>query len=54
MTGRATHNLRHVPVLIDDVIHALAIQEGDALVDGTFGAGGYTRAMLQAYCPLSP
>ena len=48
MTGRATADARHVPVLIDQVIHALAIHDGDALVDGTFGAGGYTRAMLQA------
>ena len=52
MSGRAnsagTSDPRHVPVLIDEVIYALAIQEGHALVDGTFGAGGYTRAMLQA------
>lgn len=38
----------HVPVLIEEVISALAINEGDTVVDGTFGAGGYTRAMLQA------
>jgi 16S rRNA (cytosine1402-N4)-methyltransferase len=38
----------HVPVLIDEVIKALAIEDGDTLVDGTFGAGGYTRAMLSA------
>ncbi len=36
----------HVPVLLDEVIHALAIQPGETAVDGTFGAGGYTRAML--------
>lgn len=42
MTGDA----RHLPVLLDEVIGALAIQAGDTLVDGTFGAGGYTRAML--------
>jgi 16S rRNA (cytosine1402-N4)-methyltransferase len=44
MTERAPH----VPVLIGEVIEALAIHQGDTLVDGTFGAGGYTRAMLQA------
>jgi 16S rRNA (cytosine1402-N4)-methyltransferase len=44
MTVRADH----VPVLINEVIHALAIHEGDVAVDGTFGAGGYTRAMLSA------
>ena len=36
----------HTPVLLDEVIGALAIQPGDTVVDGTFGAGGYTRAML--------
>ncbi len=36
----------HVPVLLDEVIEALAIQPGERHVDGTFGAGGYTRAML--------
>jgi len=42
MTGRA----EHIPVLVDEVIGALALQPGDTAVDGTFGAGGYTRAML--------
>jgi len=36
----------HIPVLVNEVIGALAIQAGDTIVDGTFGAGGYTRAML--------
>nr|WP_277923025.1 16S rRNA (cytosine(1402)-N(4))-methyltransferase RsmH [Sphingomonas sp. CARO-RG-8B-R24-01] len=36
----------HVPVLLDEVIDALAIAAGDVHVDATFGAGGYTRAML--------
>ncbi len=39
---------RHVPVLVDAVVQALAIAQGETMVDGTFGAGGYTRAMLQA------
>jgi 16S rRNA (cytosine1402-N4)-methyltransferase len=38
----------HVPVLVNEVVAALAIHDGDTLVDGTFGAGGYTRAMLAA------
>jgi len=38
----------HVPVLIDEVVEALAIAQGETVVDGTFGAGGYTRAMLAA------
>jgi len=36
----------HVPVLLDEVMTALALQAGDLYVDGTFGAGGYTRAAL--------
>ena len=39
---------QHVPVLVDEVVQALAIARGETLVDGTFGAGGYTRAMLAA------
>jgi 16S rRNA (cytosine1402-N4)-methyltransferase len=39
---------RHTPVLIDEVVAALAIHSGDTVVDGTFGAGGYTRALLGA------
>ncbi len=41
-------DLHHIPVLIDDVIHALAITPGAELVDGTFGAGGYSAAFLAA------
>lgn len=36
----------HVPVLLDEVIAALDPQPGDLIVDATFGAGGYTRAIL--------
>ena len=38
----------HVPVLLDEVIEALAPQPSDVIVDATFGAGGYTRAILDA------
>ena len=38
----------HIPVLLDEVLAALAIDEGETHVDATFGAGGYTRAMLAA------
>jgi 16S rRNA (cytosine1402-N4)-methyltransferase len=37
---------RHVPVLLDEAIDALALQPGETAIDGTFGAGGYARAML--------
>jgi 16S rRNA (cytosine1402-N4)-methyltransferase len=36
----------HVPVLLDEVIEALAPGPGERVVDGTFGAGGYSRAFL--------
>jgi len=48
MTGARASQVPHVPVLIDEVIAALAVHDGGAAVDGTFGAGGYTRAMLSA------
>lgn len=38
----------HIPVLIDEVIHYLAIKPGGVYVDATFGGGGHTRAILQA------
>ena len=38
----------HIPVLLDAVLAGLSIQTGETHVDGTFGAGGYTRAMLGA------
>lgn len=36
----------HVPVLLDEVLAALAPVPGETIVDATFGAGGYTRAIL--------
>ena len=36
----------HVPVLLDEVLSALAIAPGETHVDGTFGAGGYSSAMI--------
>ncbi|GGC25467.1 ribosomal RNA small subunit methyltransferase H [Novosphingobium marinum] len=38
----------HVPVLLDEVVAALAPEPGAVIVDATFGAGGYTRALLDA------
>jgi 16S rRNA (cytosine1402-N4)-methyltransferase len=38
----------HLPVLKDEVVVALAPVAGERYVDGTFGAGGYTRALLEA------
>src|SRR3569833_2961621 len=38
----------HVPVLLAEVLEALAPLDGARIVDGTFGAGGYSRALLNA------
>jgi len=48
MTSAGTNQAPHVPVLVNDVIAALAIHDGETALDGTFGAGGYTRALLGA------
>jgi len=37
--------MKHTPVLLNEVITALAPQAGDHVIDATFGAGGYTRAI---------
>lgn len=36
----------HLSVLLDEVLHALAPVQGALIVDATFGAGGYSRALL--------
>jgi len=38
----------HLPVLLDEVVSALSPLSGSRIVDGTFGAGGYSRALLAA------
>lgn len=48
MSAVPTSRALHQPVLVDEVVAALAIVPGETHVDGTFGAGGYTRAMLGA------
>ena len=39
---------RHIPVLASEFLAALAPKDGEIYIDGTFGAGGYTRAILEA------
>ncbi|NBW89355.1 MAG: 16S rRNA (cytosine(1402)-N(4))-methyltransferase, partial [Gammaproteobacteria bacterium] len=41
----------HVPVLVDEVLEALAPSAGDFYVDGTFGRGGHARRLLEAVGP---
>lgn len=38
----------HIPVMVSEVVSALAPRAGAVFVDGTFGAGGYSRALLDA------
>jgi len=40
--------MTHAPVLLREAIAAAAPQDGDLILDGTFGGGGYTRALLDA------
>jgi 16S rRNA (cytosine1402-N4)-methyltransferase len=38
----------HTPVLLTEVLAALDPRDGETYIDATFGAGGYTRAILDA------
>ncbi len=43
----------HIPVLVNEAVAALSPQNGGAYIDATFGAGGYTRAILaSAQCTV--
>lgn len=48
MTGQAVSSDVHYPVMLPEVLAALSPKDGGLYVDGTFGAGGYTRAILEA------
>lgn len=37
----------HIPVLLHESITALDLHEGEIIVDGTFGGGGHSKAILE-------
>ncbi len=39
-------NIPHIPVMLNEVLENLNIKDGGVYVDGTFGNGGYTSAIL--------
>ncbi len=41
-------NAPHIPVMLAEVVAALSPAAGETFVDGTFGAGGYSRAIMSA------
>ena len=41
-------NSPHIPVMLEEVLAALGPKDSEIYVDGTFGAGGYTRGILDA------
>ena len=46
--GPAKSSLSHKPVMLAEVLDALAPKDGGIYVDATFGAGGYSQALLDA------
>ena len=46
--GPAGKPPRHIPVLVSEVLQTLTPKDSEIYIDGTFGAGGYTRAILEA------
>ncbi|WP_336276525.1 16S rRNA (cytosine(1402)-N(4))-methyltransferase RsmH [Bartonella sp. CB178] len=48
MTQQGNKAERHIPVLLQSVLAGLAPLAGAKIIDGTFGAGGYARAFLDA------
>ena len=42
----------HIPVMLDEVVAALAPRPGATILDGTFGGGGYTSALLEHGCTV--
>src|SRR5690242_11968417 len=45
--GRRMSATRHIPVLGREAVEMLGPREGGVYVDATFGAGGYSRLILE-------
>ncbi len=43
--------MRHIPVLLDEVVEALALKPGDRVIDATVGDGGHSEAFVQQISP---
>lgn len=43
------HKMRHLPVLMDEVLDGFAETKIKVFFDGTLGAGGHARALLEAH-----
>jgi 16S rRNA (cytosine1402-N4)-methyltransferase len=41
----------HIPVLLQEVIDVLKVAPGDFVIDGTLGAGGHARALIERIVP---
>lgn len=48
VTPSASLSAPHIPVLLHEVSRAIAPRDGGVYLDGTFGAGGYSREILEA------
>lgn len=43
-----SHSVRHIPVMLDEVLETLSPKDGETYVDATFGNGGYSEAILKS------
>jgi 16S rRNA (cytosine1402-N4)-methyltransferase len=48
VTPTEPETARHIPVLLSEVVESLSPRDGEVFIDATFGAGGYTGALLKA------